>query len=142
MLNECYGVPVCVILTKQESIFKLLEYVICSLNFVAVPELGCLCNKIRLCTALGDSLPLRTLIKLINFDVRYAGGSPVVMVYLLFLPVPAKAPQLDHKEMSFKFEIFANTDQLNGADICRDVGILPAIIDLVKTLLESDLLKV
>eukprot|EP00047_Mylnosiga_fluctuans_P023839 m.147022 g.147022 ORF g.147022 m.147022 type:complete len:3132 (+) comp9701_c0_seq1:40-9435(+) len=82
----------------QVLVFKLLEYVVCTLNFVPTPELGCLCNKIRTCTLRGTALPIQTLIKLINFDAKYC-------------------------------------------DICREVGIFSAIIDVLQSLSDSDFLR-
>ncbi len=59
-------------LAAQELVFKLLEFVVCTLNFTPVPELEGLGACIASRTLQGDSLPLRTLIKLVNFDPRYA----------------------------------------------------------------------
>lgn len=89
--------------------FKLLEHVVCTLNYVPFPELVSLSIKLKESSSDISRLALRTMIKFINFDAKYAGwplGSAPA-----FCPPPS----------------LITHPPLLSPDVCREVGILDVL---------------
>ena len=114
--------------------YKLLEYVVCTLNFTPVPELEMLGAAITSRTLAGDSLPLRTLIKLVNFDPRYA-SAPLVC---------GERGGFVCRRYEHTITPFPHTwDSLYClADVARELNILNNIIAVLRQLLQNPTLRV
>ncbi len=117
--------------------YKLLEYVVCTLNFTPVPELGMLGGAIASRTLGGDSLPLRTLIKLVNFDPRYSS----MKMHQFPTPHQPTQPPPTHTHSPHTHPPTHTHNQF-FTDVSREIGILTGMIGVLKQLLLRPALSV